>query len=105
MLNISNNTLKNEVNLNDFSSGKHVLNKSYYIVFNRFLMAFAIIAIIILFLPWTQNVTGNGNLTTLRPSQRPQTLQSPIPGRIEKVVHTGRRFCKIWRHYIKNFRS
>jgi len=84
MLNISNNTLKNEVNLNDFSSGKHVLNKSYYIVFNRFLMAFAIIAIIILFLPWTQNVTGNGNLTTLRPSQRPQTLQSPIPGRIEK---------------------
>lgn len=37
-----------------------------------------------LFLPWTQNVSGEGFVTTLTPDQRPQTIQSPIPGRIEK---------------------
>jgi multidrug efflux pump subunit AcrA (membrane-fusion protein) len=46
--------------------------------------AFAIVGIIILFLPWTQTITGRGNVTTLTPEQRPQTIQSPIPGRIEK---------------------
>ena len=38
----------------------------------------------VLFLPWTQNITGAGYLTTLNPDQRPQTIQSPIPGRLEK---------------------
>lgn len=84
MLNISNNSINNEVPLKNFISGKHVLNKSYYKYFNRFLLVFAVIGLIILFLPWTQNITGNGFLTTLMPSQRPQTLQSQIPGRIEK---------------------
>ena len=84
MLNISNNSINNEVLLKNFISGKHVLNKSYYKYFNRFLLVFALIGLIILFLPWTQNITGNGFLTTLMPSQRPQTLQSQIPGRIEK---------------------
>lgn len=37
-----------------------------------------------LFLPWTQNVRGMGEVTTFLPSQRPQTLQSPIPGRIQQ---------------------
>ena len=39
---------------------------------------------IILFLPWTQNITGSGNVTTLTPGQRPQIVQSAIPGRIEQ---------------------
>lgn len=37
-----------------------------------------------LFLPWTQNIRARGNVTTLRPEQRPQTIQSIIGGRIEK---------------------
>lgn len=41
-------------------------------------------AIITLFLPWTQNIKVNGNVTTLYQSQRPQQLNSPIPGRIIK---------------------
>ena len=84
MLNISNNKINHKVPLEHFTSGEHVLNKSYYKHFNQFLLAFAIIGLIILFLPWTQNITGNGSLTTLKPSQRPQTLQSQLPGRIEK---------------------
>ena len=37
-----------------------------------------------MFLPWTQNVSSTGNVTTLKPNQRPQTIQSQIPGRIEE---------------------
>lgn len=84
MLNISNNTIQKKFRLSAYASGKHVLDKSYYKAFNRFLLVFAIVGLIILFLPWTQNITGNGKVTTLKPSHRPQTLQSPIPGRIEK---------------------
>jgi len=84
MLNISNNHLNRTFDLKSYKSGKIVLNKKYYKYFNRFLGAFAIMGFIVLFLPWTQNITGRGNVTTLTPDQRPQTIQSPIPGRIEK---------------------
>jgi multidrug resistance efflux pump len=84
MLNISNNKLNQKVSLESFTSAKKVFHRRHYKHFNRFLMAFAIIGLIILFLPWTQNITGKGFLTTLKPDQRPQTIQSPIPGRIEQ---------------------
>lgn len=84
MLNISNNNLNKKIPLTDFESGKMVFNKDYYKILNKFLIVFAIIVIIILFLPWTQNITGQGQVTTLRPNQRPQTIQSQIPGRIEE---------------------
>ena len=38
----------------------------------------------ILFLPWTQNISGSGAVTTLKPDHRPQTIHSAIGGRIEK---------------------
>ncbi|MDC6352913.1 MULTISPECIES: HlyD family secretion protein [Robiginitalea] len=84
MLNITKNRLNRDVDLRQFESGRLVIHQRYYKHFNRFLLAFAGIAVIILFLPWTQTVSGTGYLTTLRPDQRPQTVQSPIPGRIEK---------------------
>ena len=84
MLNISNNKLNQTVSIENYASVKKVFYKKDYKYFNRFLKAFSIILLIILFLPWTQNVTSIGNVTTLRPDQRPQTIQSPIPGRIEK---------------------
>jgi multidrug efflux pump subunit AcrA (membrane-fusion protein) len=40
--------------------------------------------VIILFLPWTQNIDSPGNVTALSPNNRPQTVQSIIGGRIEK---------------------
>jgi len=90
MLNISHNQLHKSVDISDSKSGKRVFHGRYYMYFNRFLGAFAIIGIIILFLPWTQNITGRGNVTTLTPDQRPQTIQSPIPGRIENwLVREG----------------
>lgn len=84
MLNISHNQLNKSVDLTKSKSGKLVFHTRYYKYFNRFLGAFSIVGVIILFLPWTQNITGRGNVTTLTPDQRPQTIQSPIPGRIEQ---------------------
>jgi len=83
MLNISHNQLNKSVDLTKSKSGKRVFHTRYYKYFNRFLGAFAVVGVIILFLPWTQNITGRGNVTTLTPDQRPQSIQSPIPGRIE----------------------
>ena len=40
--------------------------------------------ITVLFLPWTQNIKVMGNVSTLYQEQRPQQLNSPIPGRIIK---------------------
>lgn len=84
MLNISPNKLNKTVDLSGYKAAQKVFHKRHYKQFNRFLLAFSIIGFIILFLPWTQNVTGKGYLTTLTPDQRPQTIQSPIPGRIEQ---------------------
>ena len=39
---------------------------------------------VFLLLPWTQNIRSKGAVTTLKPEQRPQTIQSIISGRIEK---------------------
>lgn len=84
MLNISNEPLHGKVDLSRFEASRKVFHKRHYKHFNRFLLAFAIIGIIVLFLPWTQNISGKGYLTTLTPDQRPQSIQSQIPGRIEK---------------------
>ncbi|WP_298503676.1 biotin/lipoyl-binding protein [uncultured Maribacter sp.] len=84
MLNISHNQLNKKVTLEGYNAFNKAFKTRQYKIFNRFLYAFAILVVIILFLPWTQNVSGNGFLTTLTPDQRPQTIQSPIPGRIEK---------------------
>lgn len=40
--------------------------------------------IILLFLPWTQNISASGNVTTLYQDQRPQQMNSIIAGRIVK---------------------
>jgi adhesin transport system membrane fusion protein len=84
MLNISKKSINKRIDLSDYKSGKFVIDKKYYKQFNRLSVIFLILIAIILFLPWTQNVTGKGSVTTLKPNQRPQNIQSPISGRIEE---------------------
>ena len=40
--------------------------------------------LLFLFLPWTQNIRAKGSVTTLRMEQRPQQLNTIIPGRVIK---------------------
>jgi len=84
MLNISNNQLHKQIELEKYKAYQKAQKAKHYTLFNRFLGLSFIILIICLFLPWTQNVSGTGFVTTLSLDQRPQTIQSPIPGKIEK---------------------
>ena len=84
MLNISNNKIAKYIDITSFKSGEEIFTKAYHKKFKQFLLVFIICLFIILFLPWTQNITSKGNVTTLKPGQRPQTLQSQIPGRVEE---------------------
>jgi multidrug efflux pump subunit AcrA (membrane-fusion protein) len=40
------------------------------------------VLLLCLFLPWTQNIRSKGKVTTLRPEQRPQEINTIIGGRI-----------------------
>ncbi|MFV8224310.1 HlyD family secretion protein [Christiangramia aquimixticola] len=84
MLNITNNSLNEKVDLTRYKAGKKVFHKKYFKYFNRFLKFFALFGIVVLFLPWTQTISGTGSVTTLGLEQRPQTIQSVIPGQINK---------------------
>lgn len=83
MLNISREKLNKNVDLSGYKSAQRVFHHIHYKWFNRILLGFSILLLIILFLPWTQTVSGKGSVTTLSPEHRPQTIQSPIPGKIE----------------------
>lgn len=84
MLNISHNQLNKKVTITGYASHKKAFERVHFKLFNKFVGFFFLFCFIILFLPWTQNVTADGYVTTLTPDQRPQTIQSQIPGRIEK---------------------
>lgn len=83
MLNISK---KNPIaeNIEQYSTIKNLANRPHYQILNKIILYVSFIGIVILFLPWTQNISGTGAVTTLKPDQRPQTIHSSIAGKIEK---------------------
>ena len=83
MLNISDNKTKLQ-SLDHYETVKNLGNRPHYKILNRIIAGVSIIGLIALFLPWTQNISGTGAVTTLKPNQRPQSIQSVISGRIEK---------------------
>jgi multidrug resistance efflux pump len=84
MLNISNNTIKQTESMMKYQSFRILATRSISRKLIQTLYILGGIAIIILFLPWTQNIRSTAYVTALRPDQRPQTIHSIIPGRIEK---------------------
>jgi hypothetical protein len=60
---------------------------------------------ITLFLPWTQNISGKGAVTTLKPNQRPQSIQSVISGRIEKWYVKEGDFVKDTHPFISEIKE
>ena len=82
MLYISDNNIK--IDTSAYQSFEKVRLSKAHSIFRGFLLTFFILFLIILFLPWTQNIRAKGLITTLTPDQRPQTIQATIAGRIEK---------------------
>ncbi|RYY49326.1 MAG: HlyD family efflux transporter periplasmic adaptor subunit [Chitinophagaceae bacterium] len=50
----------------------------------RWFYALILIMLLVLFLPWTQNIRSTGNITTLKQEQRPQQVNTIIPGKLVK---------------------
>ncbi|WP_375446760.1 HlyD family secretion protein [uncultured Fibrella sp.] len=50
----------------------------------RWMLLILFVLFATLFLPWQQNISGEGQVTALTPQDRPQTVQNAIAGRIEK---------------------
>jgi membrane fusion protein, adhesin transport system len=84
VLNISNDSINQRIPSEKFKSFEKTALSRANVLFTRWLGASIFIAILFLFLPWTQNIQSKGKVTTLRPEQRPQTVQSTIAGQIQK---------------------
>lgn len=84
MLNITNNRIDKWVDLEKYKSSKVFNDNKGYQNIKRTIWVLSVLLLVLLFLPWTQNVSGAGSVTTLKPNQRPQTIHTTIAGRIEK---------------------
>ncbi|CAA9195728.1 hypothetical protein FLA105534_00805 [Flavobacterium bizetiae] len=67
-----------------YASITSVARRPHYKILNRVIVGFLLFGVACLFLPWTQNISGSGSVTTLKPDQRPQTVHNAIAGRVEK---------------------
>lgn len=95
MLNITDNKLSENSEIQKLSAFAilHSRKRSKRLI--KFLIFFGALLLIILMLPWTQNIRSQGKVTALLPNQRPQTIHSTISGKIEKwFVQEGQRVKK-----------
>lgn len=83
MLNISPEN-KTHVDESKYDSIHEVKKEKSSYRLMKWVTVFFIFLLVSLFLPWTQNIRSKGKLTTLRPEQRPQTINTIIGGRIEQ---------------------
>lgn len=84
MLNISLGRINDNIDQEKYQSFKILKDKSVSKVLIWVMVGIFILGFISLFLPWTQNIRAKGNVTTLSPDDRPQSVQATIGGKIEK---------------------
>jgi multidrug resistance efflux pump len=83
MLNSSPNN-PNGFNFNDYASYQNVEQARSSKRLRRALYGLGLLALIVLFIPWTQNIRSGGEITTMRPEQRPQTINTVLGGKVER---------------------
>jgi len=84
MLGISDNVVQCQKDLEDLQAPKRNQLVKWHFVARRLLLTIIAVFVIILFLPWQQNIQATGRVTTLRPEHRPQTVHATIAGRVEQ---------------------
>jgi multidrug resistance efflux pump len=94
MLNITHNTIKDKKGLKNLNAFQILNSRSISRKLIKTLYVLGFICLVILFLPWTQNIRSMANVTALKPNQRPQTIHSIIAGRIEKWYVQEGQFVK-----------
>jgi multidrug efflux pump subunit AcrA (membrane-fusion protein) len=72
-----------ELEKNEFPSFRNIYHINRTSRVRKWLWGSLILVILVMFLPWTQNIRAKGLITTLRQEQRPQQLNSIIGGRVE----------------------
>ena len=82
MLNISDQIDTPEIDEGEFHSLRTLKTPGMGRLLAKVLLTISGIILAALFLPWQQNIRGTGTLTALNPENRPQTIESTIPGRI-----------------------
>lgn len=84
MLNISLKRINENLDLKKYESFRILEERSVTKFLIRIMIFLLVVTMISMFLPWTQNIRAKGNVTTLSPDDRPQTVQATIGGKIEK---------------------
>ena len=92
MLNISNNPVI--VEKDKLSTYSKIQVKRAQYRFRNWLLLLLVAGTVLLFLPWTQNIKASGEVTMLSPQDRPQNIETIIPGRIEKWYVSEGQFVK-----------
>ena len=82
MLNISDNHVN--IDVHKYRAFEKVRLARANVFFRRWVLTMSVLGLLILFMPWTQNIRAKGQITTLTPDQRPQTIHATISGRVEK---------------------
>jgi multidrug resistance efflux pump len=83
MLNISPNSVKKEMPQERLYSLRSLDTPLAGKILAKWLLGIFFLFFIALFLPWQQNIRGSGKVTALSPSNRPQTIETTIAGRIQ----------------------
>jgi multidrug resistance efflux pump len=94
MLELSDSSIKGRIKQDEFESFRKLSAGKNHRVLKRSLFVLLGVLIVLLCLPWTQNISGNGRLTSLRPDQRPQAIQTIIPGKVEQWYVSEGDFVK-----------
>ncbi len=84
MLNISPNSVAKKIGQKEYNSFKIIDNRPKMRMSAKLLFYLFLPVVILMIMPWTQNIRALGNVTALKPEQRPQTIHTVIAGKIEK---------------------
>jgi hypothetical protein len=77
---------------NRFLSYQHIYRHNKKSGIKKWFYILLGIGVLLMFLPWTQNIRAKGKVTTLRQEQRPQQINHWWQG--GKVVRKRRGFCE-----------
>lgn len=92
MLNLSSNRVKSAITDEHLSALKVLQTPRAGKLLARWLIGVFLLLVVGMFLPWQQNIRGEGSVTALDPEDRPQTVETAIAGRIEEwFIQEGQR--------------